>query len=154
MPGKLPANRPVSLDYGKDVIDRTPVKDQDRQTGASTWNDLKADLAFVARMCPLARIKVTNNGTVAAVAAIAGAEGLATSAVTVSRTSQGLVTVDWTSTGIAAASAVPVARHASQQRLAGIYALTATGCTVFTESRVVSGGAVELADSDFDLFLY
>jgi hypothetical protein len=154
MSGKLPGARPVSSDYGPTVIDRVPVKDPQRQTSASTWNDIKSDAAYAARMCPLLRIRITNNGAAAAVASVVGPEGVLTSQVTVSRTSQGIVAVDWSATSVSADDVFAVARHATQHRMAGVVGLSPTGCTVFCESRTVSGGVVALDDSDITLLVF
>ena len=71
MPGFLPTIRPSVASYGKTVVDRRPAKDLDRESPAADFNNVRADLAYVAQTAPLLGVRVANNGVTASVASYA-----------------------------------------------------------------------------------
>ena len=63
MPGFLPAVTPSIGSYGQDVKDRRPVKDPTMESGADDYNNLRADLAYVAQTAPRSVVRVTGGAT-------------------------------------------------------------------------------------------
>jgi hypothetical protein len=70
--------------------------------------------------------------------------------VVVSRTSTGIVTVDWSATGVSGADAQASARHATNPHVAAVTGMGANSCTV----KCVDAIASALVDSDFTLWIY
>lgn len=104
MPGFLPGQRPNSGSYGGDMVDEDPVAQPSLETSAVAWNNLKADLAFLASVSPLAVVhvrgsdgaafdgtKLTTATPAGSIVRIGGAfTSLAASVVTITRVSTGV----------------------------------------------------------------
>lgn len=60
MPGFLPTTTPSIGSYGQDVVDRRPVKDPTMESSAVDYNNLRADLAYVAQTAPRWVVRVTS----------------------------------------------------------------------------------------------
>lgn len=100
MAGFLPGTRPLSANYGPDVVDDRPVEDPERELSADTHNKVKADVAYVARTAALLRVRVTESGGAYSVGSVAGPEGVLPGDVTVTKNGDGDVSVDISATGV------------------------------------------------------
>jgi len=148
--GLLPGTRPVSNNYGQDLENERPVEDPTRELDAADWNRLKGDLAYAARMTPLLKIRVANNGT-ATVAEVIGPEGVTIGQVTATRDSLGVVTVDWTDTGVVGSDVHSSCRHATTAGVTFQRALSPTSVEVTT---LGPANSPTFFDSDFTLWVF
>ena len=108
MPGFLPATRPLSETYGPDVVDDKPIEDPEREAAAETWNAIKHDTAYAARMTPLLRLHVVNTGAYVGAPIVdeaVGPEGFDSADVTLNWTNDGVVEIDLSNAGIVATRA-------------------------------------------------
>lgn len=113
MSGFLPDTRPLGESYFPDLIDDRPLEDPERELPADGLNKLKADAAYAARMTPLLKVQVSNDGVTATVVSATGPEGVDTADVIVTRTGAGLFTANWSATGIAGTEVTGTGRHVS-----------------------------------------
>lgn len=151
MSGLLPGTRPLSANYGQDLENERPVEDPSRELGAENWNPAKADLAYCARMVPKYRGYVTNNGVTAVVTAVFGPENAVVGNVTATRTGAGIVTLVWSSTGVAAVECRVFPSHAATPSRGSVIAPTSNGCTIRTYDATSAG---TLLDANFAFELY
>ena len=149
-PGLLPASRPLSANYGEDLLNERPVEDPTRELDADNLNKMKADTAYTARLSAIYFMRITNGGA-AVVAAVRGPESAVPANVTATRTALGVVTLDWTATGITAADIAVTPRHATSSVRACVVGLTATGCTIKTYDATTASTAI---DCDFAAWLH
>lgn len=131
MAGFLPDTRPLSESYGPDVVDDRPLEDPERELAAENFNSIKADVAYAARMTPLLKIRVSNNGT-ATVTDVVGPEGVTAADVTATRTALGNVTVDWSGTGVSGSDVFASARDATTYGVCFQRAVASTSVDITT----------------------
>lgn len=149
MPGLLPATRPLSENYGPDVVDDRPMEDPERELEAANFNAIKSDVAYAARMTPLLKIQISNDGVTAAVVSVVGPEGVLAAQVTATRTGASLVTVDYSGTGVTGTEVTGAGRHASTPLV--VMTTKPTAGSVVYVSTVSSSGT---PDADFTLWVW
>ena len=143
MPGFLPTTRPLSASYGPDMVDDDPVVDPNLETPAARWNDVKADLAFVASVAPLAIVRVDVAGGVATKVRV---RGLASASVTVTIGGLGFVQVDFAGITVLDAEANPI-NTADSRAVAEVFSATRVNVRTYQ----TAGGS---ADMNFLLKVY
>lgn len=86
----MPNVIPTSTSYGPDLTDSSPVKEQTKELASANWNQLKADVAYIAGKSPAfssAKLYVDANGVVQ------DAAGISIGHVTVEHSATGTYTV-------------------------------------------------------------
>jgi hypothetical protein len=149
MAGLLPGTRPLAANYGPTLVDDKPVEDPERELGATQVNAMRDDVAYVARLSPLLKIQVSNNGVVTTVTSATGPEGdLILANITAVRTGVGLVTVDWSAaTSIAGTEVTGITRDPATP---GALMTTAPAAGSTSVAVVTGGGAI---DCDFTIWV-
>lgn len=150
MAGLLPGTRPLSENYGPDMVDEKPLENPELELPADNFNKLKADVAYAARMSALLRVKVTNSGT-PAVAAVMGPEGVVVGDVAVTDNGPGDTTVD-----VSGVSGLVVSDVRAQAHWNGVdytYAITEVVSATTVRVRTYDPNGPSLADCDFTLWI-
>lgn len=130
MAGNLPNTRPVSANYGEDLENERPVEDPRREFDANSWNPLKSDVAYVARLSALLRIDVNFSAGAPVAAAVWGPEGAVVGQIAFTDHGTGDVTVDWTNTGVNGSGLVQAIRRVATDGTVRHLAPTATSVRV------------------------
>lgn len=151
MAGLLPGTRPLSANYGPDMVDDRPVEDPERELPAENFNAIKADASYAARMTPLLKIRVDNDGVAATVVGVTGPESVVPADVTVVRTGAGVVTIDWSATGVVGDDVVATTREAVTP--VAVF-LRVVGTTTAETTFVGPPAGIAPVDSDFTLWVY
>ena len=151
MAGLLPGTRPLSANFGPDMVDDKPVEDTDRELAAENFNALKADSSYAARMTPLLKVRVANDGVTATVEGVIGPESVVPANVTVVRTGVGVVTIDWSATGVVGDDVVATSRNGVTP---GAVFVRVVGTTTAEVSIIGPVAAPALLDTAFTVWVY